>query len=192
MTVFSVDLIDKYLNQYNVLKLKKLYERIPINAIDPLQRQSIDSKIIQFSKLAVGAKAPNFTLRDTSGNEISLEQLRGKAILLEFWASWCIPCRKENPVYLEIYDKFKDKGFEIVAISLNRENEKAQWLQAIQDDKTTNWKHLSDLKGYESPIYKLYEIGGLPHSYLLDANGVIMGHNLKGKDLENQLKRLLK
>lgn len=192
LSQFSVDLIDRYLNQYNVLKLTELYEKILPTEIDTIQDKRIKSKIISFSKLAVGAEAPSFMLLDTLGKEISLEQLRGKTILLEFWASWCIPCRKENPVYLDIYNKYKDRGFEIIAISFNKDNEKAEWLKAIRDDKTQNWIHLSDLKGYQSPIYKLYEIGGLPQSYLLDRNGVIVGHNLKGKELQDKLKLLLK
>lgn len=187
LTQFSVDLIDRYLNQYNVIKFKKLYEIIPDNSIDTDQDSRIKSKISRFEKLAYGAIAPNFTLLDTLGREVSLEQFRGKIILLEFWASWCIPCRKENPIYLDIYKKYKGKNFEILAISFNKDDEKAEWLKAIRDDKTQEWVHLSDLKGYQSPIYKLYEIGGLPHSYLLDTNGVIVGHNLKGKDLEDKL-----
>ncbi|MFZ4262451.1 redoxin domain-containing protein [Sphingobacterium sp. HJSM2_6] len=189
---FSVDLIDRYLNQYNVLELKKFYERIPVNFIDTNQDSRVKSKINRFEKLSVGAVAPNFTMLDTSRKEVFLEQLRGKVILLEFWASWCIPCRQENLFYLDIYNKYKDKNFEIVAISFNKENEKSEWLRAIQTDKTQNWIHLSDLKGYQSPLFKLYEIGGLPNSYLLDEKGIIIGHNLKGKDLEDKLKILLK
>lgn len=190
LTLFSVDLIERYLNQYNVSRLKEMFEKIPAHKMDAQQASKIEADINRFEQLAVGATAPNFSLSDTAGREVSLESLRGKTILLDFWASWCIPCREENPVYREVYEKYKDKGFHIVAVSLNKEQEKANWLQAIRDDEISEWTHLSDLQGFKSPIYTLYEVGGLPQNYLIDANGLIIGHNLKGVELADALKEV--
>ena len=190
LTLFSVDLIERYLNQYNVSRLKEIFEKIPAHKMDAQQASKIEADINRFEQLAVGATAPNFSLSDTAGREVSLESLRGKTILLDFWASWCIPCREENPVYREVYEKYKDKGFHIVAVSLNKEQEKANWLQAIRDDEISEWTHLSDLQGFKSPIYTLYEVGGLPQNYLIDANGLIIGHNLKGVELADALKEV--
>lgn len=191
-SLFSADLIERHLNQENVLQLEDIFNKIPFTPMDSSKKDKIAIAINRYKKLAVGSKAPAFTLRDIHDKEVSLESFKGKIVLLDFWASWCIPCRKENPRYLAIYEKFKNKNFEIVAVSLNKEKEKELWFKAIHEDKITEWTHLSDLKGHQSPIYELYEVKGLPHSYLLDENGIIIGHNLKGDELETKLDQILK
>ena len=190
LTLFSVDLIERHLSQYNVPRLKEIFETIPAHKMDAQRASKIVADINRFEQLAVGATAPNFSLSDTAGRVVSLESLCGKTILLDFWASWCVPCREENPVYREVYEKYKGKGFHIVAVSLNKEQEKAAWLQAIRDDDISEWTHLSDLQGFKSPIYRLYEVGGLPQNYLIDANGLIIGHNLKGVELADALEEI--
>ena len=105
-------------------------------------------------------------------------------MLLDFWASWCGPCRKENPNVVKLYNKYKTKGFEILGISLDQNRER--WLQAIQADQLT-WKHTSDLKGWSNEVSKLYEISAIPKTFLVDPNGMIIARDLRGAELERKL-----
>lgn len=141
-------------------------------------------------KVAVGAMAPEFTQNDTLGNPISLASLRGKYVLLDFWASWCGPCRQENPNIVAAYQKYKDKNFTILGISLDRENDREKWMKAIHDDKLT-WTQVSDLKFWKNEAAQLYGIRAIPQSYLLDPEGRIIAKNLRGKALHDKLAELL-
>jgi peroxiredoxin len=139
-------------------------------------------------KTAVGQMAPEFSQTDTSGNPISLSSLRGKYVLLDFWASWCGPCREENPNIVKAYAAYKDKGLDILGVSLDQQ--KSDWLKAIQDDKLY-WKQVSDLKYWENDVAKLYGIQSIPASYLLDKEGRIIAKNLRGAELEAKLAELM-
>ena len=120
---------------------------------------------------------------------MSLSDFRGKYVLLDFWASWCPPCRKENPNVVNAFQQYKDKNFTIVGISLDKD--KAKWLKAIADDHLT-WAHVSDLKYWDSEIPALYGVRGIPANVLLDPNGVIIAKNITGEDLQNTLKEVIK
>ncbi|MEM1357505.1 MAG: TlpA disulfide reductase family protein [Bacteroidota bacterium] len=132
----------------------------------------------------IGAEAPDFTGLDPEGQEISLSDLRGKVVLIDFWASWCGPCRKENPNVVKMYAKYKDQGFEILGVSLD--NTKSRWLKAIEDDKLT-WLHVSDLKGWRSAFAQQYGVSSIPQTILLDKAGNILARNLRGAGLEQKL-----
>jgi peroxiredoxin len=134
-----------------------------------------------------GAEALDFRLPDPNGNMIALSDLRGKIVLVDFWASWCGPCRMENPNVVKMYAKYKDKGFEILGVSLDKE--KQAWLQAIQQDGLT-WKHVSDLKYWQCEAARLYNVTGIPMTFLIGKDGKIIGKNLRGPALENKLKEL--
>ncbi len=139
--------------------------------------------------MALGATAPEFAEADTAGKVISLSSFRGKYVLIDFWASWCGPCRRENPNVVKAYNTYKGKNFTILGVSLDRPNAKDKWLAAIHKDGLT-WNHVSDLKFWDSKAAGLYAVRGIPQNFLLDPNGKIIGKNLRGEDLQNKLAEL--
>lgn len=134
-------------------------------------------------------QAPEISLPDVNGKPFQLSSLKGKYVLVDFWASWCSPCRKENPNVVAAYHKFKDKNFTILGVSLDKE--KADWEQAIKDDNLT-WKHVSDLKQWESSMVSLYHFEGIPFNVLIDPQGKIIATDLRGEKLAMKLQEVLK
>jgi len=139
--------------------------------------------------IAVGQPAPEIALPDTTGQVVKLSSMRGKYVLVDFWAKWCGPCRQENPNVVKAYNKYKDKGFTVFGVSLDRT--KNDWLMAIKQDGLT-WTHVSDLKYWQSAAAKTYNITGIPFSVLLDPNGVIIAKNLRGPALDKKLEEVLR
>jgi len=139
--------------------------------------------------VAVGAMAPEFAEADTNGTMVSLSSFKGKYVLLDFWASWCGPCRAENPNVVKAYNNFKDKNFTILSVSLDRPGKKDNWMKAIHNDHLT-WNHVSDLKFWDSETGKLYGIQAIPQNLLIDPTGKIIAKNLFGNDLEKKLAEL--
>ncbi len=168
--------------------LKELMDLFPVELNESIYMDELKKIVDKMATSSIGAEAPGFTMNDTEGNPVSLSSFRGKYLLIDFWASWCGPCRQENPNVVKIYNQYKDKGFEILGVSLDKD--KAAWLKAIEDDKLT-WKHVSDLKFRQNEVARLYGVSSIPHTILLDPEGKIAGKNLRGKQLEDKLKELL-
>ncbi|MEZ4987675.1 MAG: TlpA disulfide reductase family protein [Saprospiraceae bacterium] len=157
-------------------------------AQDPQAAADLAQQVKAQASFTVGGEAPDFSQNDPDGNPIQLSSLRGKLLLVDFWASWCGPCRRENPNVKRVYEAYKDKGFEILGVSLDSSRER--WLGAIEQDGLP-WLHVSDLKGWQNAVAKLYSVSSIPHTVLLDAEGRILARGLRGEQLEQKVAEIL-
>ena len=146
--------------------------------------------------LNVGNRAPELSYKDPEGKTIALSSLQGKMVLIDFWASWCPPCRRENPNVVNAYQEFKDKnfqngnGFTVYSVSCDKDHD--SWVNAINSDHLVWKNHVSDLKGWESEATYIYKISSIPSNILIDGNGIIVAWNLRGEELTSKLRSLLK
>ncbi len=144
-------------------------------------------QILTLKKVNIGEQAPEISMHNPEGKIVSLSSLKGKVVLVDFWASWCKPCRIENPNVVKIYKRFKAKGFEIFSVSLDRSKKK--WLEAIEQD-SLKWLHVSDLKFWSSAAVEAYQVRGIPMTVLIDKQGKIIAKNLRGRQLETKLEEI--
>lgn len=152
--------------------------------------ESLAKRINAEKTIAIGKPAPDFTQNDVNDKPVKLSDFRGKYVLLDFWASWCGPCRAENPNLVKAYAKYKDKNFEILGVSLDRTNERNAWLAAIKDDNLT-WTQVADTKEGKHAGAQLYGVRNIPTNYLIDPQGVIVEQNLRGEKLDSVLYSVL-
>ncbi|MFL5789792.1 MAG: redoxin domain-containing protein [Flavisolibacter sp.] len=171
-------------------KAAPVFESLPSNVKTWPSAVILKEHIETARKTGIGKIAPEFTQEDTLGHPVSLSSFKGKYVLVDFWASWCGPCRHENPNLVKTFNKYKDKNFTILSISLDRPGQKERWLKAIHDDGLA-WSHVSDLKFWDNAVAKQYDIRDIPQNLLLDPQGKIIAKNLRGDDLEEKLGQII-
>lgn len=176
-------------NDFNAVYLKDLFEKYPKELKNTFLGADTKERINIKFRTAVGEKMNDFQQRDTSSTIVRLSDFRGKYVLVDFWASWCGPCRKESPDLVKAYRKYHAKGFEIIGVSLD--NNRKSWLEAIKQDGL-NWVQLSDLKSFDNAVARQFFIHAVPANFLLDPDGIIIGKDLRGKELEGTLRKLFK
>jgi len=162
------------------------------NSLSPALRNTPEGKayaaqLASIKATSIGATAPDFVQNDVNGNPVKLSSFRGKYVLVDFWASWCSPCRQEIPNLLSQYKMYKDKGFEILSVSLD--NSRDKWLKALQQEGMT-WPQVSDLNGNNNSVARLYGVSAIPATFLVDRDGKLISTNLRGEDLNHKLAEL--
>jgi peroxiredoxin len=182
-----------YCNQKLIIQKSILKETDKGKKIEEKLLQQL-KKIEKTQYLEIGKIAPTFEAPTADGTLVSLDELKGKVTIIDFWAAWCGPCRRENPNVVRVYEKYHDQGLEIIGVSLDgqrrQKNPKQTWLDAIEKDKLT-WTHVSHLKYFEDPVAKLYNITSIPATFILDKDGRIVAKGLRGKALELKVQELL-
>ena len=175
----------------DLVKIKPLFSLLPESVRTGYYGVDFAKKIAAAENLSIGKKAYDFTSKDTADVAVKLSDFKGKYVLLDFWASWCGPCRKENPNLVKTFAAFRDKNFTIVSVSLDRESKRKEWLAAIKADGIGGWTHLLDLNGFEGVVAQLYGIDAIPSNFLLDPDGTILAKDLVGEALDKRLESLL-
>jgi peroxiredoxin len=170
----------------DAFELDTLYNSLAKNLQETEAGLQIKKSIDALKPTSIGAAAPDFTQNDVNGTPVTLSSFKGKYVLLDFWASWCGPCRQENPNVVKAYNLYKGKNFTIIGVSLDKPDGKADWLAAIKNDGLT-WTQVSDLNQWSNKVALLYAVQSIPHNFLIDPSGKIIARDLRGSDLTNKL-----
>lgn len=174
----------------NADEVDPLFNALPKKLQDYPSGVELKEKIEIARKTGIGKFAMDFTQNDTLGNPVKLSSFKGRFVLIDFWASWCGPCRVENPNVVKAYQKYKDKGFHVLGVSLDRPNAKDKWMAAIHEDQLT-WTHVSDLQFWKNAVAVQYGIQAIPQNFLLDPTGKIVAKNIRGEELDKKLAEFL-
>jgi peroxiredoxin len=169
--------------------VEPLFETLPSSVRESSSGKILAEKIAIAKKTGVGMYAIDFTQNDTADVPVHLSSFKGKYVLVDFWASWCGPCRAENPNVVKAFNKYKDRGFTILGVSLDRPGQKEKWMKAIHDDQLI-WTQVSDLMFWDNSVAKLYGIEAIPQNYLLDPTGKIVAKSIRGEELEKKLQEI--
>ena len=172
--------------EFDAIQAEKIFTTLDPSIKSSILGKEVLEKIEKVKKTQEGVEAPDFTQPDVDGNPVKLSDYRGKYVLIDFWASWCAPCRRENPNLVKSYAKYNKHGFEILGVSLDKATDKGKWLKAIEDDGLT-WKQVGDMKGWDNEAGVLYEIKAIPMNFLVDPNGKIIAKYLRGEELDKKL-----
>ncbi len=191
-SIVSVMVLQDMVNtkMYTAKELRELYENLSPEVKETSLAQTLDQNLKNLSRTDIGNPAPDFSAPTPEGEQLALKDALGKVTLVDFWASWCKPCRAENPNIVEVYKKYHDKGFNIIQVSLDRPGQKDKWTEAIAQDNL-DWNHVSNLMFWQDPIAAQYGVRAIPAAFLLDENGNIIAKNLRGQDLEEKVAEVL-
>ncbi|MBS1730662.1 MAG: AhpC/TSA family protein [Bacteroidetes bacterium] len=173
----------------NPIIMRQRFNKLAPQIQTSLIGKDLDSYIQYYEVGYIGTSAPDFTQNDINGQPVSLSSFLGKYVLIDFWASWCGPCRRENPNVVKAYNEFKNKNFTIFSVSLDRN--KQSWINAIENDHLT-WTHVSDLNYWDNAVARQYHITSIPQNFLIDPKGIIIAKNLSGEQLSIELEKILK
>jgi len=176
---------------FDAIEAEKIFNKLSPEIKQTNLAKNVIRQILETKRTQVGIQATDFTQNDVNGKPVKLSDFKGKYVLLDFWASWCAPCRRENPNVKEAYAKYKSKGFEVLGVSLDKEEAKAAWLKAIADDKLT-WTQVSDLRSWNNEAAVLYSVKAIPTNFLIDPQGKIIAKDLRGEELQLKLKEIFK
>jgi peroxiredoxin len=197
-SLFSVMLLSDMLNrkdrqgkpEISAAEAKKVIDGLDPKLASSIYVKDIEKMISSMKKADVGTAAPEFSAPTPDGNTMALKDALGKYTIIDFWASWCKPCRMENPNVVKVYNQYHDKGLNIISVSLDKKGQKDKWIKAIKDDNM-DWYHVSNLQFWSDPIAKMYSVRSIPATFLLDENGTIIAKNLRGDALKNKIASLL-